>query len=1132
MMKPGIQAVTTLLPFSIFPLERSMKINRDILHRWLPAAIFPLLFFFSPLVQASNTEGNNPPLSLQLAQPPESVAASRTLHVRGDHNYPPYEYSNDQGQPEGFNVDIINAVAKAMGLKIKIDLGPWQEVMAQLEKGEIDALIGMFETRARDEKFDFSIPHFIASCAVFVREGSSIQSLVDVKNKKILVQAGDLAHEYLIENQLSPNIIAKKDWAEVLKSLAKGEGDCAIVSRLQGTRLIGTLSLANIKAVGPPIIQRKYCLAVTEGDSSLLAKLNEGLSIIKEAGTYDEIYKKWFGVYEEQPLPFVKVFNYLIWIILPLLALAIGGFLWSWTLKKQVALRTIALRNELLEHRRTEAALQESEARFRNLLENIPSVAVQGYGMDGTTQYWNRASEELYGYTAQEAIGRNLLDLIIPDAMRDDFAKVLRHMAETEEPVPATELSLKHKDGSRVRVFSSLAIVKKTKGPPELFCIDIDITERERAEEALRTSNELLSLFIKHSPIYAFIKEVTPDESRVLKASENYQDMIGIPGSAMAGKTMQELFPVEFAAKMAADDWLVVSRGEILHLDEDFNGRSYTTIKFPILLEGTNFLAGYTIDLTERKRAEEELRRRENQLQKILEILPIGLWFADKEGTLLRGNPMGMKIWAADPNAPISELGNFKAWSLPSREPVRAEDWALAKTIRSGVTIVDELLEIEAFDGRRKTILNYTAPVLDEYGKVDGAIVVNLDISDRKTLEDQLLQAQKMESIGRLAGGVAHDFNNMLSVILGQTELVMDSLDPAQPLFARLQNIREAAQRSADLTRQLLAFARRQTVSPKVFDLNETVEGMLKMLRRLIGEDIDLVWLPGGNLGSIKMDPSQLDQILVNLCVNARDASGDTGKVTIETSAVACDGAYCAAHAGFVPGAYAQLTVSDSGYGMDPETVSHLFEPFFTTKETGKGTGLGLATVYGIVKQNNGFINVYSEPGQGTSFKIYLPRDEAGAEWSAKTNDEEPAAPGSETILLVEDEPMILEMTTGMLEYLGYTVLTATAPNEAILLARKHAGEIRLLMTDVVMPGMNGRDLARNLVALRPNLSLLFMSGYTANVIAHHGVLDQGVHFIQKPFSLKDLAAKVRETLDADSAVEDRQPMDARLTEG
>ncbi len=397
--------------------------------------------------------------------------------------------------------------------------------------------------------------------------------------------------------------------------------------------------------------------------------------------------------------------------------------------------------------------------------------------------------------------------------------------------------------------------------------------------------------------------------------------------------------------------------------------------------------------------------------------------------------------------------------------------------------------------------------------------------AEQERMEKQLEQAQKMESIGRLAGGVAHDFNNMLGVILGYSEMLLEQAEEGQSLHAGLKGIQQAALRSADLTRQLLAFARKQTVAPKVLDLNDTVSGMLRMLRRLIGEDIELFWAPGNDVGQVKIDPSQIDQILANLCVNARDAIGDTGKVTIETNTVVFDADYSAEHVGTSPGTYVLLAVSDNGCGIEPENLSHLFEPFFTTKEMGKGTGLGLSMVYGIVKQNNGFINVYSEPGMGTTLKIYFPCYRSQSEERPKIEVLAPVGTGKETILVVEDEAMILEMTVTMLRRLGYTIIAAATPSEALQLARHYADKIDLLMTDVVMPEMNGRDLAANLLSLYPGLKCLFMSGYTANVIAHHGVLEEGVHFLQKPFSRKDLAAKIRESLAPPGIVSRDEPV-------
>ncbi|WP_320040769.1 PAS domain S-box protein [uncultured Desulfobacter sp.] len=384
----------------------------------------------------------------------------------------------------------------------------------------------------------------------------------------------------------------------------------------------------------------------------------------------------------------------------------------------------------------------------------------------------------------------------------------------------------------------------------------------------------------------------------------------------------------------------------------------------------------------------------------------------------------------------------------------------------------------------------------------------------REKLEHQLLQAQKMEAVGQLAGGVAHDYNNMLSIIIGYSESVLENLDPEDPLYADIDEIFKAGKRSADITRQLLAFARKQTTAPKVLDLNDNIEGMLKMLRRLIGEDIDLAWLPETEVWSVKIDPSQLDQILANLCVNAKDAIAGVGKITIETANAIFDEEYCADHAGFIPGEYVLLAVSDTGCGISPDMLDNVFEPFFTTKKLHQGTGLGLSTVYGIVKQNKGFINVYSEPEKGTVLKIYLPRYVGQIiEACPETAIEIPPGQG-EMILLVEDDPSILKLSEKMLQSLGYAVLSASTPNEAITMAKEHADKIHLLLTDVVMPEMNGRELSEELQKQYPNLDTLFMSGYTANVIAHRGVLEDGVHFISKPLSKKQLAKKVRETLD------------------
>jgi len=399
--------------------------------------------------------------------------------------------------------------------------------------------------------------------------------------------------------------------------------------------------------------------------------------------------------------------------------------------------------------------------------------------------------------------------------------------------------------------------------------------------------------------------------------------------------------------------------------------------------------------------------------------------------------------------------------------------------------------------------------------------IVLSDITERKLAAEekinadaQLSQALKMESVGRLAGGVAHDFNNMLSVIIGHANIALMDLDASHQMYIHLEEIRKAAERSADLTRQLLAFARKQTIESKVLNLNGVVAALLSMLERVIGENINLCWQPGESIFPVKVDPAQVNQILVNLCTNSRDSIRGIGEITIATKNSVINEGYCVQHKGLLPGEYVQLTVSDNGCGMDKETLAHVFEPFYTTKDIGKGTGLGLATVFGSVKQNNGFIEVHSDPGLGTTFTIYLPKQTTIAVQVQPEYMDKLPEHGQETILLVEDEPSVLIMASMILAKQGYTVLAVNSPHEAIERAREHIGEISLLLTDVVMPEMNGWDLSKSMLSLNPHLKCLFMSGYTADIIADHGEVDGSVNFIQKPYSMTDLAAKVRLVLD------------------
>ena len=489
-----------------------------------------------------------------------------------------------------------------------------------------------------------------------------------------------------------------------------------------------------------------------------------------------------------------------------------------------------------------------------------------------------------------------------------------------------------------------------------------------------------------------------------------------------------------------------------------------------------------------------------------------GIAIADPAGLLTYVNPAFLRLWGYGNEPQVLGSSLVDCWADRERAAQVLEG------LRTGSGGIGELTA-RRNDGSLFDVEFSASVVKDEAGRIAYLMGSFVDITERKKaesekalLESQLLQAQKMETVGRLAGGVAHDFNNMLSVILGYAALIKTRLPAGDPLVHYVEEILSAGTRSRDITGQLLAFSRKQIIAPRAVDLNGVIANTQNMIGRLIGEDIDLRFAPGKDTGTITFDPLQMEQLLINLAVNARDAMAEGGKLTLETSNVRLDEAYCRDHAGFVPGEYVLLQMSDTGVGMDKETLAHIFEPFFTTKEVGKGTGLGLATVYGIIKQNHGFINVYSEVGFGTTFKIYIPRAlAAGA--VAEQAEQAPIAFGSGTILLVEDDAMVRTMTTQMLEALGYSVLVAEGPQDALSLCERRETSVDLLMTDVIMPEMNGKELKRRIEAVRPGIRTLLMSGYTSDVIAHHGVLDEGIHFIQKPFNIEDLARKVRDAI-------------------
>jgi two-component system, cell cycle sensor histidine kinase and response regulator CckA len=635
------------------------------------------------------------------------------------------------------------------------------------------------------------------------------------------------------------------------------------------------------------------------------------------------------------------------------------------------------------------------------------------------------------------------------------------------------------------------------------------LTEKERTCEALQDSEKRYRRLFESARDGILILDA--DTGRVVDVNPFLLELLGYLYDELLGQYIWEIGVFKDIAA-SRDAFRTLQENEYIRYEdlplETRNGMPIAVefVSNVYLVDQSKVIQCNIRDITARKRDDAELKRLRSGIEQVGE----GIVMTDARGNIEFVNPA------------------FEQMSGYSREEVTGRNPRILKSGRQDELFYRDLwdtisngriwkgrMENKRKDGTLYTEETTISPVLNPLGQIVNYVAVKRDITQSLRLEAQFQQAQKMEAVGVLAGGVAHDYNNMLSVILGYTELALIKVAPSQSLHDDLEEIYKAGIRSTEITRQLLTFARKQTIIPVMLDLNQNVESMLKMLRRLIGEDIDLAWLPKAALHPIKMDPVQVDQILANLCVNARDAIADVGKVTIETGNAVFDEAYCADHAGFVTGDYVLLAVSDDGCGMDKETLNQIFEPFFTSKGIGQGTGLGLSTVYGIVKQNNGFINVYSEPGNGTTFRIYLPSyTDSTADIPQENTEEIPRSRG-ETVLVVEDEAALLKLSKRMLEELGYRVLAAGTPGEAFNLAAEHTSTTQLLITDVVMPGMNGRDLAEQLQSLHPNMKVLFMSGYTAEVIAHRGVLDKGVNFIQKPYSLKELAVKVRGALES-----------------
>lgn len=774
-------------------------------------------------------------------------------------------------------------------------------------------------------------------------------------------------------------------------------------------------------------------------------------------------------------------------------------------LKERVALLEATLRKQ--EEAEAEKLFQ-SESLYRSILKASPdNITIAD--MNGCVRMASPSGLAMFGYSCEEdVIGLTITEFLVPEDRQ--HAQVVIEQLHNGILTGPSEYRGVRTDGSVFDIEVNAEFIRNTaQEPTGMIFIARDISERKRAEKALRESESLYRSILKASPD---IIAITDMDYRIRMASPSTFTMFGyMREEDMLGHLIID-FIVPEDREIVVSSLAIMQKG-IFTGPEQFRGLRSDGTVFDIEANGrfisdTNGQHTGVIfivrNISERKRAEAERERLIAAIEQVAETVVI----TDSEGTIQYANPAFERITGYSRNEALGQNPRI----LKSGKHDEAFYKAIWDTLVEGKTWEGRFINKRKDGGifiEEATI----SPVRDTSGAIINYVAVKRDITRELKTEQQLLQAQRMESVGRLAGGVAHDFNNLLTVIINYAEICQNNIPKVHPIRTWLEEITNASQRSADITRQLLTFARKQTIIPKIVDLNEVVAKMLKLLHRMIGENIKLVWVPGLNIWPVKIDPSQIDQILANLCINARDAISSTGRIIIETENALLSDASNDSFAGVPLGDYVLLTITDDGCGMEKDILEQIFDPFFTTKEVGKGTGLGLATVYGIVKQNNGLINVSSEPGKGTTFKIYLPRFTGESEETATESKQKNPRGHGETILLVEDDKSLRQTCEILLDTLGYTVVGAENPAVAQEIFVRHSEDIHLLMTDIIMPGLDGRELAKRLSAIKPELKVVYMSGYTSDVIGQYMISEEGLHFLAKPFTLSNLAFKVNAAL-------------------
>jgi PAS domain S-box-containing protein len=1013
----------------------------------------------------------------------------------GFYNSLKQHFPDSSGQPSGSLVDLLNEAARRRGIQLQWVYSP-QGPDAALETGQVDLWPTVGDLPERKGHLYISAPWRVIAYGLVSRANDPITSGSDSAEVSVAAFSGHVEEKLAKRQFPNAKFVYVASTVEQLSAVCDGSVQAAVI-----TQNFNEFSLPQecrdvpLQMVDAPGFTINFGIGASyhrPGAVQAADVLRDELGVLADDGTLVNSEFRWL----DGTLPDTRAMLNVRaverserWLGAGAIVLAAILVLLAWLIS---------------ERKRREEALRESDRRFKSLFEDA-LLGLYRTTPDGKILMANPALCRMLGYESLEDLQNCNVerDLHVSASVRGDFKKQM----EDSGGIVGMESVWKRRDGKAMFVLESARVTRDSAGRILYYEGSVEnVTQRKRAEDALSEERWLLRALIDNLPDYIYVKDAA---SRFLVANRGVAELMGAKTpEEVLGKTDFDYFPVELATSFFSDEQAIVRSGQALldqeerTVDAEGNAKWMSTSKVPWRDKHGKVIGvmGIGRDISERKSAEENFYKAFNASPEPITI-----------ATLAEGRYL-------DVNESFLRVSGYRREEVIGRTSLDLEIWENAEVrarILERLTAEGSVRDVEVpfrtKSGEQRVWLHSMNRI--EFAGQECVISSQKDITETKALALQLNQAQKMESVGRLAGGVAHDFNNLLSVIIGYSDVILANPGLDSHLQKQAEEIRKAGNRAAGLTRQLLAFSRQQVMEPKVLNLNSIVMETEKMLRRLIGEDIEFETRLATDMASVKADPGQIEQILMNLAVNARDAMPRGGRLIIETAEAELDEDYARHHPPCVPGWYVVLTVTDTGIGMDQETKAHIFEPFFTTKDVGKGTGLGLATVYGIVKQSGGYVWVYSELGHGSVFKVYLPRVDKSERRIPAGEIASETINRSETVLVVEDEESVRALICSILGQNGYTVLEAANPADALKIAQQ-VRTIHLLLTDVVMPGMSGPAMAKKIEEMRPGLKVLFMSGYAGGFGAAHGLLEDGMPLLQKPFSKNALLQRLSEAME------------------